>query len=235
MVEGLTIVPESLDSPNALTLASIHTNHDEAIRTLRTAARGIHIANAANVFYRVILGKQLLIVQSAGLWRQDGASTWDEWIHTEFLRLTDFSGETGYAAMQLARCQTIASMDEKGLRSFRTIGNAIRLARIERKNNGQPLDRDVVEAAKTMAFQDFKLLAGHDDQGSVEVDTRTRDGAKHLTVILALLKNAEDGALKSLRSNVELTFAAAGGNATDLADAISAALISELGAQNANL
>ena len=216
----------------ALSLASVRSDRETAMETLTRAARGIHMANAANVFCRIILGKQLLAIQEHQLWREDGHRTWDKWLHVKFTALTEFSGETAYGAMQLAKCQALSSMQESDLRKFGTLGNAIRLARLERESNGMPVSIDMIEAARTLPSQQFRLLAGHDKAGSVETETATTSGARDLTAIVGLLKNADDSALWNLRRLVDIAFAAAGGNPTDLADALSAAIQSELEAQS---
>lgn len=216
----------------ALSLASVHSDRETAMDTLTRAARGIHMANAANVFCRIILGKQLLAIQEHQLWRDDGHKTWDKWLHVKFTELTKFSGETAYGAMQLARCKALSDISESGLRTFTTLSNAIRLARLERNSDGTPVSPAMIEAARTLPSQEFRLLAGHGKAGSVETETATTDGAKHLTVIVDLLKTADDCALENLRQLVEQIFAAAGGSSTDLADAISAAIQSELEAQS---
>lgn len=213
-----------------LSLASVHTDRETAMDTLTRAAQGIHMANAANVFCRIILGRQLLAIQKHQLWRDDGHRTWDHWLHGKFTELTKFSGETAYGAMQLARCKALSSMTESNLRSFDTLSNAIRLARLER--NGTVVSSEMIEAARTVPAREFRLLAGHDEAGSIETETATASGAKDLTAIVALLKNADDDSLAHLRRSVELAFAAAGGNPTDLADAIHAAIQSELEAQH---
>ena len=217
---------------SALSLASVHSDRETAMETLALAARGIHMANAANVFCRIILGKQLLAIQEHQLWRDDGHRTWDKWLHVKFTELTKFSGETAYGAMQLARCEALSSMTESELQTFSTLSNAIRLARLERNNNGTPISPAMIEAARTLPSQAFRLMAGHDEAGSVEAETVTTQGAQHLTAIVDLLKSADDGALEHLRQLVELAFAAAGGSPTDLADALSAAIQSELEAQD---
>lgn len=211
----------------ALSLKSLSSERESALEILQTVARGLDVANCATVFYRFLMGKQLVIIQEHKLWQEEaGPQTWDGWINDQFPVLTRFSPSTAYGAMQLAKCEALSQLDEDALRSFRLLQNALRIARLERR--GGAVTPQLVQSAITLSSEKFRLLTGDERAGSVEVRTNGNASAMWLTKIVNLLKQADVESLKGLAEQVELMFALAGGNPTDLADALRANIELEL-------
>ena len=122
-----------------LEMSSVSDDPIEAEDVLTRAASGIELANCANTFYRMVMGRQLLVIQKDHIWERMRAlaphDTWDEFLTIGFPKITGLSRETAYGAMQLAKSNTLSALKESQLRRFGNLANAIRLARLPNRRS----------------------------------------------------------------------------------------------------
>src|SRR5204863_8323338 len=116
----------------------------------------LRMLNRANVFCRVLLGHQLLVIQERGLWatmepsvggeQNGGYRSWEDFMARGFPKITGLGKNTGYAAVMLAKADVIQRLKEADLREFENLANAIHLVKLERK--GILIGPELVAAAQ---------------------------------------------------------------------------------------
>ena len=192
--------------------------------------------NQANVFCRLILGRQLRRIQERQLWatmewsdpQRGGESaspakyrSWGEFMKHGFPQIAGLGPETGYAAMVLAKAAVFHNLSEAELRKFGSLSNAIHLAKLER--GGVPISAELVTAAQTVSTMEFRHLTGAGKKATVEVAVESRETAVQLERIVRILKPADPDALRVLGDILERALLLGGDCATDAVDAVIAA------------
>ena len=204
----------------------------ESYKALQEIARRLHTANRANVYFRWLLGKQLIEIREGQLWDQPDLwadpqqepTCWEAWIKEDFRAITGFSKETGHGAMQIARCETLESLGEDGLKRFENLANAILLARIERQEPERA--KQLLPAAMEQSVKEFRESASvSPERGVAEIVTHTREQATHVSHILDRLAQAPADALEELQLLIEEEVAPlAGDSPSDIVDFLIAAI-----------
>ena len=184
---------------------------------LNLASTELKRIERANVQIRVLMGRQLLLIQSTQTWRKfpgvDDCKDWSAFVDVGFERLTGLSRETAYGALQLARCKAIAAVPIPDLGKFTSLANAILLARIERQNGG--VTREVIEAAMTEPAVRFRELVGHGKPLMLEVLVQDPLVLPALRKIVNWLKLADPDALEAFWTTLERARLHAGDNPSD--------------------
>lgn len=218
-----------------LPLEAVTENPAGALVVLEQAVEGLRVAAVANVYYRFLMGAQLVTVRDTGLWRRRDFSTngeagsWNDWISNHFPVMFGLSRRTAYGAIQLAECQALRALGEDRMREFENLANAHALARIERQR-GEDVSKGLAEAAASMSMDEFAATAGVPrGLGQTSTVTDTPAKADLLNAINKKLKDASEGSLESLRLMLDTEVSAvAGDNPEDIAGFILAALQHEL-------
>lgn len=203
--------------------AEIADDAPGSLEFIQHACQSIRFASAMSVYFRVMLGRQLLRVQERALWQQFGmpdCGTWSQFLDLGFPRLAGLSRETAYHALQLAKCKAIAALAPVELQRFECLANAVELARAERNGaNGAGL----LEAAMTKPVEEFRAMLGKGKRATLEVLLDDPVVAGPLGRIVNWLKLAEPAALVAFWETLERAKLYGGDNPTDSLDAIIAA------------
>lgn len=231
-------VHDSPPSVPQLALSLIRETHDGAGDLLARGADFLRRIGQANVFCRILLGRQLLVIQQHQLWtnmeRSEAAPggvaaakyrSWGEFMKVGFPQITGLSPETGYAAFMLAKTEFLRNLPESELRKFGSLENAIHLVRLQRQ--GVSITPELIAAAQTRTAKDFRQLTGYGKKAVVEAVVESQEAARELQRILAILKMADAGALAALREVLEHAMLLGGDNGTDAVDAVIAACVEQ--------
>jgi hypothetical protein len=221
---------QPLDS--GLSLTEVADDTAGAVAFLAHGGAALRLLNRANVFCRVLLGRQLLVVQERQLWAQmpigdeqnaarGGYRSWDDFMTNAFPQITGLSHKTGYAAVMLAKSQALQKLPEADLRKFENLSNAIQLVKLERK--GVVISAELIGAAQGLPVEAFRQMTGSGKRVTVEVVVDSSDVARALEPIVAIFKMAEPDALLGLQEVVRHAMLQAGGNPSDAVDCIVAA------------
>jgi hypothetical protein len=205
-----------------------------AVAFLARSGGALRLLNRANVFCRLLLGRQLLVIQERRIWsemaqsvgdEQNGArgpyQSWDDFMAQGFPRITGLGRKTGYAAVMLAKSQALQKLPEADLRKFENLSNAIQLVKLERK--GVVISAELIGAAQTLPAESFRQMTGFGKKPTIEVTVDSSEAACALQPIVDILKMAEPDALLGLQEVVRHAMIQGGGNATDAVDCIIAA------------
>ena len=181
-----------------LTLSEVADDTAGAVAFLARSGDALRSLSRANVFCRVLLGRQLLVVQQRQLWKEMDAPasdqpntarasyrSWDDFMAYGFPQITGLSKKTGYAAVMLAKAAVLQKLPESELRKFENLTNAILLVKLERK--GVPIHQDLVLAAQTLPVEEFRQMTGYGKKAIVEAVVDNSDVARALQPILAIL------------------------------------------------
>lgn len=231
------LVPANSTVSFGLPLDCVSDNPASARAVIESAAEGLRIAAAASVYYRFVLGSQLLVIRENGLWREPslqcrelhGPGSWDGWISEHFPEMSRMSRRTAFGAMQIAGSSALRSLGEPGLRNFETLANAILLARVEKQRGEKTAKGLLVEASK-LSMEAFREKAGAPvGRGQTSTVTDSPASARHLDRISRRLKDADEGALEQLAAKIDEDVAAvAGDNPEDIVTFLLAAIEHEL-------
>ena len=217
-----------------LTLGEVADDTSGAMSFLARSGDALRSLSRANVFCRVLLGRQLLVIQQRQLWReierpardeQNAARgayrSWDDFMAHGFPQITGLSTKTGYAAVMLAKAAVLQKLPESELRKFENLSNAIQLVKLERK--GVPISKELVAAAQTLPVEEFRQMTGYGKKATVEVVVDNGDVARALQPLLTIWKMADLDALIAFGEVFQHAMMQAGGNATDAVDCVIAA------------
>ncbi len=198
---------------------------------LARSGNALRWLSRANVFCRILLGRQLLVIQEGRLWsqmepsagdEQHGARgpyrSWDDFMAHGFKQISGLGAKTGYAAVMLANSETLRKLPESELKKFENLGNAFQLAKLERK--GVLIGQELITAAQTLPVEAFRQMTGSGKRATVEVDVDNSIAARALQPIVDILKLADTDALRALREVFQHAMVRAGGNATDAVDCV---------------
>ena len=194
-----------------------------SLEFIQNAAQSIRFASAMSVYFRVMLGRQLLVVQERALWQQFGmpdCGTWSKFLDIGFPRLAGLSRETAYGALQLAKCKAIAGLPPIELRRFECLANAVELARAERHGADAGA---LIEAAMGLPCDDFRALVGKGKPAKIEVLLDNPEVYRPLLRITNWLKRADVDTLQKFWETLERAKLYGGDNPDDSLDSIMAA------------
>ena len=198
---------------------------DAASAMLRRITNNIHITARANVYYRILLGLQLIEIQAKRLWQASRAPSWDAWMTIHFPEITGLGREAGYQAVRIAGSDLVANrigIDQ--MCEFRTLQNVVELVRLE--SRGEKVTDKMIAEAKDMPITKFRteILAKEPYRSTVGISVDSHAAAKALTTIVSQLAKAEPEALEKMASLIEDVWPTAGHNPTDVVDFINAAV-----------
>lgn len=199
-----------------------------SMATLKRLCASIEFAKRADVYFRVLLGKQLLIIQQKFLWQNyilyDGnrARTWDDWVERGFPQVTGFSGDVAFAAVSLARSPTFRDLPPEKVARFKNLSNAIELARFE-KHNGRKAPAELAEQAATEPVKQFRRRLGAPNRVPVQVLADGQEKADIIERIMKFLRLADVDALLALEETTERARMISADNPSDCLYAIHAA------------
>ena len=210
--------------PIQVELASeIADDVDGSLDFIRNAAQSIRFAAAMSVYFRVMMGRQLLRVQQRVLWQKFGmppeVNTWSKFLDFGFPKIANLSRETAYHAMQLAQCRVIAELPPAKLQEFDSLANAVDLARVERQK-GYAAAKELLSDAMTRPVEEFRALIGKGKRGTLEVMLDDAAVAGPLGRIVNWLKRADVDALQKFWETLERAKLYGGDNPSDSLDAI---------------
>lgn len=194
-----------------------------SIEFIRNAGQSIRFASAMSVYFRVMMGRQLLRVQERVLWQQfdmPDCKNWSDFLSLGFPRIAGLSRETAYHALQLAKCKAIAALPPAELRRFESLANAVELARLERRGADA---KAFLEAAMTRPVDEFRALAGNGKRATLEVLLDDGAVAGPLGRIVNWLKRADVDTLQKFWETLERAKLYGGDNPNDSLDAVMAA------------
>ena len=225
---------QPLDS--SLSLGEIADSHAGAVAFLAQSGGLLRTLNRASVFCRVLLGRQLLVIQEQHLWSQmerpvpdergrivGPFHSWDDFLSHGFPQISGLGKKTGYAALMLAKSPTLQKLPESELRKLETLSNAFELVKLERK--GVAMNEELIAAAQTLPAEEFRQMIGAGKKATVAVVVDSRDTARLLQPIIDILKRADPDALQGIYEVFEHAMIQGGGNATDAVDCINAACL----------
>ena len=200
-----------------------------SIQALKSWGASIRFAAAMSVYCRVMMGRQLLRIQELALWQKFdirtsdgtpvGSKTWSLFMGRGFRHISGLSRETGYHAMQLASCSTIASLPPAELCRFENLSNAVLLARLEREQ-GPQVAIGFLRPAMSLSVEDFRALAGKGKRATLEVLLEDPAVADPLGRIVNWLKLASPDALDAFWEVMERAKLYGGDNPNDSIDCI---------------
>ena len=227
MAESALTHPADLELvPNQLA-----SSPDQAVNFLARSANALRALGRANVFCRIMLGRQLLAMQERQLWLEipDPGQpqnrlrfrSWGDFMVHGFPLITGFSCEIGYAAIRLADSEVLRRLPEEELRKFENLANASHLVKLQRQ--GLRVTDQLISAAQTLPVKEFRLMTGYGKKATVEAVMESREAALELQPILAILKAADLEAIAALRQVFERAMVQAGGSPTDAVDCVIAA------------
>jgi hypothetical protein len=152
------------------------TDPQVAKDALRQLASQFRQLQRATVFYRFLLGRQLIGIKQNQLWlkmeRRDyrndpnGIPLWDKnennrfhaswynFIEEGFEYITGLHRETAYSAIKLAESTTLSSLPLKELQNFTRLANAMQIVVAERR--GLKITSDLIQKARHMTIREFR-------------------------------------------------------------------------------
>jgi hypothetical protein len=175
-------VPQSLQNLEGINLSPLNptttiSEPDRALTILRQLAVSLAVLQKATVFYRLLLGRQLMEIQAHEYWRRferrdyrtdpDGRpvwlsekdrtySSWYNFIEEGFERITGLNRQTAYAAMKLATSPILAALPVKDLHNFKRLANALELVATERR--GVRITPELIAQAQEMTIESFRKV-----------------------------------------------------------------------------
>lgn len=222
----LQAVPTALGSIQVELPAEIAEDASGSLDFIRNAAHGIRAAAVMSVYFRVMMGRQLLRVQDKALWQQFGlareVNTWSKFMDRGFEELAGLSRETGYHAIQLAKCRVIAELAPAQIQRFDSLANAVELARIERQK-GYAAALALREDAMSKPVEEFRAMVGKGKRQTLELDIDDPTVVGPLTRIANWLKRADVDTLQAFWETLERAKLYGGDSPADSLDCIMAA------------
>lgn len=230
----LVSLEQRLDSE--LSFSAVADTAAGAVAFLARSGSVLRLLSSANVFYRVLLGRQLQLIQERHLWdrveRSSGDEqnppagpyhSWDDFMTHGFPQITGLSPRTGYAATMLANAPALRNLPEPELRKFENLGNAFELMRLERR--GVRVTEELLAAAQTLSVEQFRQKTGSGKKATVAVIVDGSATARVLQSIVDILKRADPDSLLAFQEVLQNAMLQAGGNVTDGVDCINVACI----------
>jgi hypothetical protein len=161
---------------------------------LRAAGRTIVMA-------RILLGRQLLLVERHGLWQQmpgpRPVATWHEWLRHSFPAIAGLSHDIAFTSIALASSPVFAQMSAESLGRFSSLSNAIELVR-EARRRGGTVAPDLVEKAASLPVREFRRELGLPGKVQLSVVVEDKQRADKLDELLDLIKGADAAAIDAL-------------------------------------
>jgi hypothetical protein len=205
---------------------------EKARRIIGQIFNGLKVGQAVTVYYRYLLGKQLLLIQNNGLWREllapgiEASSSFTYWMDEHFPVIAGDCRDTGWSAIRLAKSPAINGADENVIRSMTSVSNAYAIAKAER--DGRYITPEIVAAASTTPVAEFRekyLGEKGPSRGALQATTDSAHHARALAEIIATIKNADHRALKTLSTIIRReVLPLAGDNPSDAVDFIISAI-----------
>jgi hypothetical protein len=227
-------IEQPLDSD--LSFSDLADTAPGALAFLVRSGDALRWLSRANVWCRVLLGRQLQVIQEQRLWESmdrpigDGESEagaryhgWDDFMSHGFPAISGLRKQTGYAALKLAQAAVFRNMSEPELGKFESLGNAFELVKLERK--GVRITEELIVAAQTLTVEAFRQMTGSGKKATVEVVVDGSDTARRLQWIANILKMADPDSLLAFQEVLQNAMLQADGNPTDAVDCINAACI----------
>lgn len=170
------------------------TNPMLATNALRQLASHVRQLHRATVFYRFLLGRQLVGIKQNQLWsqmeRRDYRSdpngiplwgknekerfhaSWYNFIDQGFGYITGLHRETAYSAIKLAESTALSTLPLKELQSFTRLANALEIVRAERR--GLKISSELIHEAHDMPMRQFRQTM----EAPVGGTQRSKEGSK---------------------------------------------------------
>lgn len=220
---GGTLAPVEIEFPTA-----IGSSAEASLDFLQRTCQSLRILNTATVYFCVMLGRQLILIQQQGFWKQfpgmEDIKDWSDFMARGFSRLTASGGgrgwsrEKGYGAIKLAKCRAIASLPPEDLRRFDNLSNAYALATLERRNGS--VAPEIVQAAMTLGMDEFREHIGQGKAALCQAVVDNPEALGPLQQILNFLKLAEPDSLEHFWRVIERAKLRSGDNPNDTIDCI---------------
>ncbi len=214
-----------------LSLSAVADDAAGAAAFLARCGDALRFLNRANVFWRLLLGRRLLVIQEDRLWSNMERSveneargpyhSWEDFMERGFPEMSGLSKKAGYAALTLAKSPTLQKLAESELRKFENLSNTFGLVKLERK--GVVITPELIAAAQSLPVEAFRQMIGAGKKATVEVLVDSSEAARALQATDDILKMADTGALRTLHEVFQHAMLRAGGNATDAVDCVIAA------------
>ncbi len=217
-----------------LSLSAVADTAAGAVAFLVRSGNSLRWLSRANVLCRVLLGRQLQVIQEHRLWESmerpigDGESEahahyhgWDDFMSHGFPAMSGLSKQTGYAALMLAQAAILRNMSEPELRKFESLGNVFELVKLERK--GVRIGEELLAAAQTLPVEEFRQITGFGKKAGVGAVVDSSDAARVLQSIVDILKRADTDALLAFQNVLRLAMIQGEENPSDAVDCICAA------------
>jgi hypothetical protein len=155
----------------------VFTDAVGALNFLLRVSFNIRALQKATVFYRIMLGRQLVAIRENQLWRDferrdyrlspAGKALWDkggearhfykswyDFLENGFECTTGLHRETGYGAIKLAKSKALSDLPDNELQNFTRLANAIRIVDAERK--GVKITSELIQKAMEMPTLTFQ-------------------------------------------------------------------------------
>jgi hypothetical protein len=150
----------------------------QVTEVLRRLAESIRTLSRATVFYRILMGRHLIVIQKNELWRlierrdyrQDPNgkpvwlspttrtyASWYNFIEQGFENITGLHRQTAYSALRLAQSHILSTLTFEDLLNFKRLANALELVAAERK--GISITPELVVQAQEMPIKHFRRTA----------------------------------------------------------------------------
>ena len=154
------------------------TDPNRAVEILRQLATDVRSLSRAAVYYRLLMGRHLVVIQKNQLWRymerrdyrQDPTgkplwlssasrtySSWYNFIEEGFESITGLHRQTAYSAIKLAQASCLSSLSAEELHNFKRLANALQLVSKERR--GVEVTPELVVQAQGMSVKQFRQAA----------------------------------------------------------------------------
>lgn len=198
-----------------------------ALKVCLAASDLIRRAGQATVFARIVLGRQLLVIQQKQLWRHYRVGenpnvlcmNWDEWMSRGFEHEVGMSRDIGYAALAMAKSPVFSKMPDEQAKQFSSLSNAIELVRVVNRRGGK-VSEDLVQKAIDLPVREFRRATGAPEKVPVATLVDGKDRADKLEQIFNFMKGAEVHAIEAFAEALEWARQRSGDSATDSLTAI---------------
>lgn len=208
-------------------IESVAKDVDGAMTVLCGLVENIREINRASVYQRFILGAQLEAIREGGLWRNlagTGKSVvsknFDDWLKIEFKDISNYSRETGYAALQLFRSRFMRERPDEEVRKLESTTNAAIMARLERQ--GTAITDEIFNNAVRLPIKEFKETVGlPGNSRRVEAIVDNPSNAESVNWFLGVVRSADTDAIDGAVEWMQKVFEGpCGKNASDFFDCV---------------
>lgn len=183
---------------------TVSTDPSVGTGVLRALGSGILLLGKATVYYRFLIGRQLMVIQNTKLWREmerrdyradtDGAplwkgtddrfySSWYQFLEHGFQCVTGLQREAAYSTLKLARSTAFAALPTVEIKKIARLANALRIVAAERQQLA--ITPDLVRQAQEMTTTQFREITAN-----VESSNRSKVDISCTRKIMRFLKAA---------------------------------------------